>query len=601
MRATLVLLLALSSTLAAEARAQRFVEVAADRGLPETSAFRCVWTDLDGDGWADVVLNNETYLRSVADPRGGRRFIRLEGGLDPVKPDLTLHADLDEDGAQDALVAWSLDPSKPGFVDPGRRSAVRLLRHDPSSGAACVGSTVHPSAVLPPEAITCAAWLDADRDGRLDLVVAGSYREGGGPLEAYPVRLYRGLGRGAFEEVTDRAGLTLRVAPGQLDSRRSIFGLTTADIDGDGWMDILATAYGRQRNLLWLNQRDGTFRDIGLASGFAGDEDTSGAYSAETKRFFKERYGQEREDEAPFRSNGNTFGAAVGDVEGDGDWDVLLCEITHSWAGPSSDLSALLENLGVTPTRFRRRPEAVARPHDGPSWNQGDLYCGMLDADGDGLLDLLMASGDYPDGPQRLRLFRQTSPLAFEDVTDAAGITLDNSAQLSLCDYDRDGDVDILTGRTNMRLPADRQRPLRPYLYENRSPPRHWLQVRLRGLGAERGGSNREGIGATIVAEVRNRWSSNASPGAPRQLIQRQLHGGLGHAGQNGLYEANLGLGDAAVVARLTVRWPGPGDRTSVFEDVPADRGWLVVEEEGGQGSGAGGAATGRLVPLGPD
>jgi len=581
-RTSLLLLLALTTAASAQ-EGPRFVEVAADRGLPETSAFRCVWSDLDGDGWADAVLNHETYLRSVPDPKGGRRFVRLEGGLDPVKPDLTLYADLDEDGGQDALVAWSFDPSKPGWQDPGRRSAVRLLRHDPSSGAACVGSTVHPSAVLPPEMITAAAWLDADRDGRLDLVVAGNYREGGGPLEAYPVRLFAGRGGGAFEEVTDRAGLTLRVPAGELDSRRPIFGLTTADVDGDGWMDILATAYGRQRNLLWLNQRDGTFRDVGMASGFAGDEDTSGAYSAETKRFFKERYGQEREDEPPFRSNGNTFGAAVGDVDGDGDWDVLLAEITHSWGGPSSDLLALLENLGVTPTKFRRRPEAVARPHEGPSWNQGDLYCGMLDADGDGLLDLLMASGDYPDA-NRLRLFRQTSPLVFEDVTDAAGITLDNTAQISLCDYDRDGDMDILTGRTNTRLPPDRQRPMRPYLYENRSPPRHWLQVRVRGLGAERGGSNREGIGATIVAELGAR------------SVRRQLLGGHGHAGQNGLYEATLGLGralgDVAVVKRLTVRWPGPVDRTSVFEDVPADRGWLVVEEKDGNG---------RLVPLGPD
>lgn len=132
-----------------------------------------------------------------ARPEGGRRFVRLAGGLDPVKPDLTLHADLDEDGAQDALVAWSLDPSKPGWVDPGRRSAIRLLAHDPSSGAACVGSTVHPSAVLPPEAITCAAWLDFDRDGRLDLVVAGSYRGGGRAAGGLPgPALPRARGRG---------------------------------------------------------------------------------------------------------------------------------------------------------------------------------------------------------------------------------------------------------------------------------------------------------------------------------------------------------------------------------------------------------------------
>ena len=79
---------------------------------------------------------------------------------------------------------------------------------------------------------------------------------------------------------------------------------------------------------------------------------------------------------------------------------------------------------------------------------------------------------------------------------------------------------------------------------------------------------------------------------SPGRTVRRQVQGGHGHAGHNGLYEASLGLGAASVVKRLAVRWPGPGDRTSVFEDVPADRGWLVVEEASGNG---------RLVSLGPD
>lgn len=300
-------------------------------------------------------------------------------------------------------------------------------------------------------------------------------------------------------------------------------------------MDILATAYGRQRNLLWLNRRDGTFRDVGLASGFAGDEDTSGAYSAETKRYFKERYGQERKDEPPFGATAtpSTPRWATSTATAT---DVLLAEITHSWAGPSSDHSALLENIterqGVTPPKFRRHPEAVARPHEGPNWEPGRPGPGCSTPTATGSSTSSSASGDYPD-TNRLRLFRQTSPLVFEDVTDAAGITLDNSAQISLCDYDRDGDVDILTGRTNMRLPADRQRPLRPYLYENRSPPRHWLHVRLRGLGRSGAAPTARGSGPRSWPSSRG-WPDGPAPGAggPRPRRPQRALRGVARAGR---------------------------------------------------------------------
>lgn len=284
----------------------------------------------------------------------------------------------------------------------------------------------------------------------------------------------------------------------------------------------------------------------------------------------------------PNASIGYTENVDFGDVDGDGDWDVFLAEITHAWAGPSSDRSSLLEHLGGRPPRFRRHPEAAPRVHEGESWNQGDLYCALADLDGDGALDIVVASGDYPDR-QRLRLFRQTAPLVFEDVTDRAGIQLDNCAMISLCDYDRDGDVDILTGTTNTRLPAAQQRTVRPFLYENRlGSRRHWLQVRLRGRGAAAGGSNREGIGAAVTVVL---------PDGRR--LRRQVQGGHGHAGHNAPYEVSFGLGDAPRAARLEVRWPGPADVTSVFEDVAADRVWRVDEGP------AGGPA--RLVSLGPE
>ncbi len=582
--ALLTLVASITPSSRADDDGPRYVDVAQDRGLDPGEAHRNVFVDLDGDRWPDAVIHNERAYRNVPDPRGGRRFVHL-GKLAEPRPDLLLFADIDEDGQQDALVAYRLDPSKPGWQDPGRRSQVRL-QGPGADGALSEGALLgRATYTLPPEPLTCAAWLDFDLDGHLDLVTAGDYLEGGLPLEAYPVRLHRGLGGGRFEEVTDRAGLTLRREAGHVDSRRPVYGLTTADVDGDGWPDILVCAYGRQRNLLFMNRGDGTFVDVGLASGFAGDDDTSGVYPEETKRWFQERYGQRRDDEQPFRSNGNTFDAPAIDVDGDGDLDVFLAEITHAWAGSSSDRSALLENLGQPGAglRFRRLPDAMPRRHQVPSWNQGDLYAGWTDADLDGRPDLLLSSGDYPDD-QRLRLFRQTGPLTFEDVTAAAGIDVDNAAQLSLADYDRDGDQDVLNGYTNMRLPPERTRGrvLRPVLLENRTQRagRRWLSLRLVGRGAAAGGGNRDAIGARVLVVS----------GDLRQT--REVLGGQGHAGHQDARELVFGLGGRPRVDRVVVRWPTRAGTVSVLEGLAPDHAYEVHEPAPGQPA--------RVIDLGP-
>lgn len=578
-------LLTLLPALALADDGPRYVDVAQDKGLAPGDAHRNVFADLDGDGWPDAVIHNERAYRNVADPRGGRRFVPFATGLAEARPDLLLFADLDDDGDQDALVSWRVDPSKPGWQDTGRRSQVRLLDYAFSQADGTATITSRATCTLPPEPLTCAAFLDYDLDGRLDLVTAGDYLEGGLPLEAYPVRLHRGLGDGRFDDVTDAAGLTLRREAGHEDSRRPVYGLSTSDVDGDGWPDILVCAYGRQRNLLYLNRGDGTFVDAGPASGFAGDDDTSGTYPESTKRFFQERYGQAREDEQPFRANGNTFDAPVIDVDGDGDLDVFLAEITHAWAGPSSDRSALLENLGGqgAALRFRRHPDAMPRRHEEPSWNQGDLYAGWTDADLDGRPDLLLSSGDYPDD-QRLRLFRQTGPLTFADVTAAAGIDVDNAAQLSLADYDRDGDQDVLNGYTNMRLPAERQqgRVLRPVLLENRTPRagRRWLSLRLVGRGAAAGGANHDAIGARVVVVS----------GDLRQT--REVTGGIGHAGHQDSRELCFGLGARPRVDRVVVRWPTRAGTVTVLEGLAPDHAYEVHEPAPG--------AEARVVDLGP-
>jgi hypothetical protein len=541
-----------------------FVEVGQERGLAPGNSHRNKLCDVDGDGWVDAVVGNQRLYRNVHDPAGGRRFEEVEGALGLTagvgRPPLLLLAALDDDGDLDAYLAFNQDPTNPKWTDPGFRPQIRLQER---GGFRDAGT----AAVAKAENQVSAAFFDYDRDGRLDLVTSSNYKATGGPLEAYPPRLYRGQNRGAFREVTDSAGLGLRPEPGQLDSRRPFYGVATGDWNGDGWEDLLLLGYGRQRNMLFQNLGDMTFTDVGVTTGFAGDDDQSGVYPEATKQWWRQRFNEERQDEAPFRSNGNTFDAACADYDNDGDLDIFLGEITHAWAGPSSDRSALLTNMG---DRFRRDADAAPRQHRVPNWNQGDLYCGWLDIDNDGLLDLVIASGDYPD-EQLLRLFHQGPPGRFQDVTPRLGIRWENCAQPSFADYDRDGDVDILIGTTTFRMSAERKAKhvVRPALFENRIGQRnHWLNVRLEGKGAEQDGANRSGLGARIVVE------------AGDLRLTRDLSGGRGHAGHTDAYEAAFGLGSRTTIDRLTVYWPNRQRTVSTFTDLPADR-FLLVREAG--------------------
>ena len=545
-----------------------FVDVAAARGLPAPAGcHRSAWVDLDGDGWFDLCLDNQRLFQNVPGPSGGRRFQELEGALGLCeglpRPDLILWADLDADGDADAFLGFQLDPGGPDWKDPGHRNQIRI-----QEGGRFVRRPA-PALELA-EAPTCGAWLDYDRDGWLDLALGQNYRQAGVPLEAWPLRLFRG-GPEGFQEVTAAAGLSQRPEPGHPDSRRCLFGLTACDQDGDGWPDLLCAAYGRQANLLYRNRGDGTFSEVGEATGFAGDAERSGVYPESTKRMWRERFKEERQDELPFRSHGNSFEAAPGDYDGDGDLDLFLAEITHAWAGPSSDRSSLLENLGPPGFALRRHVEAMPRTHTTESWNQGDLYAGWLDADNDGRLDLLLASGDYPDG-QFLRLFQQAprragdAGPAFSDQTARAGFAWESAAQPSLCDYDQDGDVDVLVGASAMRMPPGRV-VVRPALFENQASQRpgagRWLHVRLQARG-----QNRAGLGARL--EVRQRDGFRAL---------RELSGGQGHAGRVDAPAAVFGLGPRARVDLLTIRWPD--GTSSQLQDLESDR-CLVVRQEGG-------------------
>ncbi|MHC4859631.1 MAG: FG-GAP repeat domain-containing protein, partial [Planctomycetota bacterium] len=448
-----------------------FVNVAKEVGLTGARAKDCIFTELNGDGYLDLCLDKQRLYLSE---KGERFVLHEESGIEfpevfkvpmtkggrpdlekakkgPYVPQYLYFADLDNDGDRDAV--WGVHSSWEHFdgrtwhvvpeCDPEVRSTVWLndgrgkFKAAKRSGFSGRGSW-GPAMAL--------AIVDYDLDGNLDLYEGREYRQYGQTYGCGVDRLWRGDGKGRFTDVTEKAGLLTVPKPGGPRSSRPTYGVTHADVNNDGWPDLLQLAYGRQWNYLWLNDGDGTFTEAGRETGFAGDDITHGRYPEWVKRA----------TEKPFRANGNTFDCAVGDYDNDGDLDLFLGEIQHAWAGDSSDPPSLLENLGEEAGyRFRRHPVGELLPprkfRDPKNFNYGDLHVAFVDVDNDGRLDLLIGSGDYPDG-QFLRLYRQKADGSFSEATEAAGFDWEGCGDLSLGDFDRDGDVDILAGRSFMRL-----------------------------------------------------------------------------------------------------------------------------------------------------
>ncbi|MBI4615781.1 MAG: CRTAC1 family protein [Planctomycetes bacterium] len=526
------------------ARAQEgplFENATAAAGLAGVEGARVAFADLDGDGDPDAILDQTKVFHN----NGAGRFARSDGDA-PLQPegarraDVVQVGDVNGDGFADLYLGRSTDLSGDGAKDDGLRSEIWLAdgkggfaRKEDSGVGARAETTIS------------ACFLDYDRDGNLDLFVGNAYVAYGKSLEAFPNRLYRGKGDGTFEDTTERAGLLGVAEPGRADSRRPTYGVAHTDWNDDGLQDLLVCTYGRQWNRLWKNGGDGTFTDVAPETSFDGDDDESGKYPE----------GIDREDEAPFRANGNTFDCAVADFDGDGDMDCFLAEITHWWAGPSSDLSMLLVNQGKDGAwRFRREPDRIGRVYAAPDWNQGDLHAGWLDIENDGLLDLAIASSDYPD-QQILRLWHQESDGSFVAWTDRLGFSWVNASQISFADFDRDGATDMLVGRNHMRLTPEQRtaNPLAVGLFRNLAAARagnRFLSLRLSG----------QAVGARVTLFA----------GGRRQT--REVHGGLGHAGHRDDAECRFGVGKAAKVDRLEVRWPDAAGTIQVFEDIETNR-----------------------------
>jgi enediyne biosynthesis protein E4 len=403
-----------------------------------------------------------------------------------------------------------------------------------------------------------ASFVDIDRDGWLDLYV-GNYldhsaddrircstrtgkRDYCGPrsYKALPDRLYRNRRDGSFVDVTAEAQVAREYGPA--------LGVVSADFDGDGWPDIYVANDG-EPNILWINQRNGRFRNTALLSGAA----LNGLGSAE-----------------------GSMGVDAGDFDNDGDEDLFVTNLP-------GEGSTLYVNDGSGLFEDRTAVAGLAIPSL-PNTGFGTAW---FDFDNDGWLDLLVANGavhireglaratdPYPLH-ERNQLFRNLgtgllagSPArqprwgAFEDVTARAGAVFDLSEVsrgAAFGDVDNDGDVDVLI--TNNNGPAR-------LLINHVGERSHWLGLRLVG-GTGSKGEGRDMLGAR-VGVFRDK--------GPPLWRRARADGSYGSANDPRVL---VGLGDAATVPRVRVVWPS-GRIEDWKKDVAVGR-WITLKE----GSGA--------------
>ncbi len=503
--------------------------------LPETLGSGCAFLDYDADGWLDILLVNSMDWPGHKKQHSTLQLYR--NNRDGTFTDVTKHAGLDVEmyGMGVAVGDYNND----GFADilitcVGQN---RLFRNTgkgtfvDATQAAGLGNRLGFS--------TSAIWFDYDRDGKLDLFVCnyvkwspehdvfcsldGKHKSYCTP-EAYRGQtcwLFHNRGNGTFEDVTATSGV--------FDSSSKALGVALLDYDQDGWPDLLV-ANDTQPNKLYRNLHNGTFQDIAVDAGLA--------FSSEGKA----RAGM-GVDAADFDNSGKT-GIAITNFDN--------------------------EMIGL----YRPLPKggyedvAIASGVGMPSKGTLGFGCAFLDADLDGLLDLVVTNGHIDETVRNIRgnvgyaqspqLFLNSAANGRHSFRDVAADLGDGFRQpkvgrgLAYGDFDRDGDLDILITTNNG--PA--------YLYRNDQQAGN-KSIRFRLTGTQ---SNRDAIGSSVRIEYDGISQTRVVKGGSSYLSQSEL-------------AVTFGIGKRDRIDRAVVQWPN--GRTEEFKNLSTGRAYNCVESKG--------------------
>lgn len=594
-----------------EPGAPAFREATSEWGLDAlgVAGVRLSVVDFDGDGWTDLeVRRGGLGIDDFGDPSSRRTWLLRNRG-DGTFEDATESSGIlarrnGEGGRPVTLFAWG-DVDNDGDVDAYSGLATadwdavgqelsEILLND-GEGHFELGSPDNPVRV--PDDVdspASASFIDVDRDGNLDLWIPRADFTLG-RLTLAQDGLWRGDGGGRFENVTEAFGLTTidfsnathENLNNGLVHNRSWAG-AACDLNGDGTPELLSASYGRMPNHLWQGVVEGDqvrFENRSVASGYAYDAErgwddnefarcfcasnrsAEGCADLASPRVMCRPNWNHENDRQPWRLGGNSGATICGDIDNDGDIDLLTTELRHWWAGSGSDGSELLLNDGSDEPVFERPGDAAMGmniEHPPANWDEGHITAALFDFDNDGRLDVYIGATDY--GGNRGLLYQQLADgLGFREVDPSEGIDHNRSHGIVVADFDHDGDLDVVVGHSRARcdaaLPNNCYPTAQVRFFENLAgDDGNFIALSLEGSG----GSNRSAIGARVRVTADG-------------LTQTQeLTGGHGHFGSQSDRVLHFGLGGSCT-AEVEIRWPDAELTTERFT-LPAGHRIRIVQ-----------------------
>jgi hypothetical protein len=514
------------------------------RLYPETMGAGVAWIDYNQDGYLDAFFVNSGYTPFFHPPEPPQPAL-YRNNHDGTFTDVTAQSKIHTDGTMFFGVAVG-DYDNDGYPDiymTGYRHSVLL--HNNGDGT-FTDVTAKAGVGDDGNWCTAAGWFDYDHDGKLDLLVTnyvqydvdhpvlcGDIRPGfrdAPQTSAYchpdsfrgsSAKLYHNNGDGTFTDVTEKAGLK--------NTDGKSLGVVLADLNGDGWTDIFI-ANDTQRNFLYYNNGDGTFRDATYKSGVGFSEDgrTEAGMSA---------------DAADVMNNG-----------------LLYLFVSHL----DFELNRMYRNNGDgTFTDY-----TIASGVGQTNILNSAFGARFFDFDNDGWRDLLVVNGHILDNiklyhpevtyEEEKTLYRNLGEGRFVDATRTQGPDFRAprvGRGLAVGDYDNDGWQDFLVSNNGEDAQLFRN--------EGGSSPaakdNHWIAVRLIGVT-----SNRDGIGASLKLTAGDFTSYD------------QAKGGMSYCSAQDprIY---FGLGKHDHVDSIVIRWPS--GYAQELKAIPADV--IVIATEG--------------------
>jgi hypothetical protein len=481
----------------------------------ETTGTGIAIFDYDNDGWPDIFVVNGTTLEGF--PAGKAPTSHLyHNNHDGTFTDVTAQAGLQATGWGQAACAGDYDNDGWEDLYVTYYGKNRLYHNDHgtfkdvSDKAGVAGSKLAWG--------NGCAFVDYDRDGHLDLIIANyvDFDVSTAPLPGQGVScvwkgapvmcgprglkranntLYHNRGDGTFEDVTVKA---------KIDKSDGFYALSvsTLDYDNDGWPDIFV-ACDSTPSILYHNNHDGTFTDVAVVAGAAFNED-----------------GREQAG----------MGSTIADYDGDGRLDIFKTNF-------SDDTSTLYRNNGDGTFTDMTFPAGLGLYTKYLGW--GTMF---FDFDNDGWPDILVVNGHvYPevdryklgaDYEEPRILYHNNGNGTFSDISASAGpgITTARSGRgVAVGDLWNDGRISAVISNMNAR----------PTLLVNQvRNGNHWIAIKPVGTQ-----SNRDAIGARITVKVGKRTLVN------------EVRSGSSYDSNSDM-RVHFGLGASAQIDGLEIRWP---------------------------------------------